>query len=144
MDIFLSPGDSPLTITAGDTTLHIRVWPNMDTSPQPPTPAPAPALPVMRDITTARQSIRATRPLWRRPAIIGLGVLVMLCAGLYSHMSNSPASSPAPHSPHLALLAPPEFPSEQVIRPPTRPLPESSAPPAQPAPLLLNQAFGLH
>ncbi|WP_148299093.1 hypothetical protein [Acetobacter okinawensis] len=36
MDIFLSPGDSPLTITAGDTTLHIRVSPNMDTSPQPP------------------------------------------------------------------------------------------------------------
>ena len=36
MDIFLSPGDSPLTITPSDTTLHIRVSRSMDTSPQTP------------------------------------------------------------------------------------------------------------
>lgn len=142
MDIFLSPGDSPLTITPGDTTLHIRVSRSMDTTPQ--TPAPAPALPVMATPTAERQSVMTTHPRWRRPTMIGLGILAMLFAGLYSHMRNTPASSLAPQVAHLDLPDPPEFPTRPVPRQQALPLPQSDAAPVQRAPSPLNQAFGLH
>ena len=80
MDIFLSPGDSPLTITPGDTPLHIRVSRGTAASIQ----NPRPALPVVATATAERGIIVNHRPRWRRPAMIGLGVLAMLCAGLYS------------------------------------------------------------
>lgn len=140
MDIFLSPGDSPLTITPGDTTLHIRVSRSMDTTPQ----TPAPALPVMATPTAERQSVMTTHPRWRRPTMIGLGVLVMLFAGLYSHMRSAPASSPAPRPPHLDLPDPPEFQTRPVPRQQALRLPQSDAAPVQRAPSPLNQAFGLH
>lgn len=140
MDIFLSPGDSPLTITPGDTMLHIRVLRSTDASHQ----NPPPALPVMAAPVAERGSIIPARPRWRRSAMIGLGVLAMLGAGLYSRMSGSPASPPTPPPPHLALLAPPEFPSRPVMRPPALSRPQPEAAPTQPGPSPLNQAFGLH
>jgi hypothetical protein len=142
MDIFLSPGDSPLTITPGDTTLHIRVSRGTDAGHQ----NPPPALPVMAAPADDRGRVIPARPHWRRTAMIGLGVLAMLCAGLYSRMSSAPVASPAPPPPHLALLAPPEFPARPVMRPPALPLPhpQPDTPTAQPGPSPLNQAFGLH
>lgn len=142
MDIFLSPGDSPLTITPGDTTLHIRVSRGTDAGHQ----NPPSALPVMAAPADDRGRVIPARPHWRRTAMIGLGVLAMLCAGLYSRMSSAPVASPAPPPPHLALLAPPEFPARPVMRPPALPLPhpQPDTPTAQPGPSPLNQAFGLH
>ncbi|MBO1329060.1 hypothetical protein OQ496_10680 [Acetobacter suratthaniensis] len=142
MDIFLSPGDSPLTITPGDTTLHIRVSPCTDAGHQ----NPPPALPVIAAAADERGSVIPARPRWRRTAMMGLGVLALLGAGLYSRMSSSPASSSTPPPPHLALLAPPEFPSRPVMRPPALSRPQPEAAPAQPGPgpSPLNQAFGLH
>jgi hypothetical protein len=140
MDIFLSPGDSPLTITPGDTTLHIRVSRGTDTGHQ------TPPLPVMAAPVAERGRVIPARPRWRRTAMMGLGVLAMLCAGLYSRMSSAPVASPAPPPPHLALLAPPEFPARAVMRLPALPLPhpQPDTPTAQPGPSPLNQAFGLH
>jgi hypothetical protein len=140
MDIFLSPGDSPLTITPGDTTLHIRVSRGTATAIQ----NPPPALPVMATAAAEQGAVIKHQRLWRHRALIGLGVLAMLFAGLYSRMSGAPASSPTPQPPHLALLAPPEFPARPVMRPLALPPPQSEAPPAQPGPSPLNQAFGLH
>lgn len=140
MDIFLSPGDSPLTIAPGDTTLHIRVSRGTDATHQ------TPPLPVMAAPVAERRRVIPARPRWRRSAMIGLGVLAMLCAGLYSRMSSAPVASSASPPPHLALLAPPEFPARAVMRPPALPLPhpQPDTPTAQPGPSPLNQAFGLH
>lgn len=142
MDIFLFPGDSPLTITPGDTTVHIRVVPNMDANHQnQPTGLPDVVTPAAQ-----QESLVPARPHWRRPVLIGLVLLTGLCVGLYSRMRGAPVPSPAPQPPHLALLAPPEFPSRPVMRPPALPRPQPEAIPAQPGPgpSPLNQAFGLH
>lgn len=141
MDIFLFPGDSPLTITPGDKTVHIRVSSNMDANLQnPPLARPAQATPAAE-----QENLIHVRPRWRRPILIGLVLLGGLYIGLYSHSDRAPASSPALQPPHLALLAPPEFPSRPVMRPPALPRPQPEAIPAQPGPgsSPLNQAFGL-
>lgn len=139
MDIFLSPGDSPLTITPGDTPLHIRVSRGTAASIQ----NPPPALPVVATATAEQGAVIKHQQFWRRPAMIGLGVLAMLCAGLYSRMGATPEAPSAPLTPRMALR-PPEFPSRPVMRPQTPPLPQFGAAPMQPAPSPLNQAFGLH
>lgn len=140
MDIFLFPGDSPLTISPGDKTVHIRVVPNMDASHQnQPTGLPDVVTPAAK-----QQNLVPARPHWKRPVLISLVLIAGLCIGLYTRMSNAPVSSPTPQSPHLALLAPPEFPSRPVMRPPVPPRPQPEAIPAQPGPSPLNHAFGLH
>ena len=130
MDIFLYTGDSPLTITPGDTTLHIRVSRNMDTSQ----PTPLPAVPGSVPLTKQR----------RRFAMIGLGVLAMMSAGLYSQMRASPASVASSNQSDLLLSGPPEFPLRPIPRQQALPHPQQTVAPTQYAPSPLNQAFGLH
>jgi hypothetical protein len=141
MDIFLSPGDSPLTITPGDTTLHIRVSRGTATAIQ----NPPPALPVMATPTAEQGAAIKHQRLWRHRALIGLGVLAMLCAGLYSRMGATPEAPSAPPTPKMALR-PPEFPPLDAVN---RPLPPAHEDPLyqgglRTQPNSLNQAFGLH
>lgn len=130
MDIFLSPGDSPLTITPGETTLHIRVSCNRDTSQQ----NLPPALPEAVSLTPRR----------RRFTMIGLGVLAVLGAGLYSQMRATPVPASSSNQSNLILPDPPKFPLRPVPRQQALPLPQQETAPMQPAPSPLNQAFGLH
>lgn len=141
MDIFLSPGDSPVTITPGDTTLHLRVLSNADVTIHS---APPRALPVVAPATAERETVVRSPARWKRPTIIGLGFLAMVCIGLYSHMGETPI--PVSHSlqPDAVLSTPPEFPSRPLPRQQTLPPQLPGAAPVQHTPSPLNQAFGLH
>lgn len=140
MDIFLFPGDSPLTITPGDKTLHIHVSSNMDTNPQNPLPRP-PALTTPATEPENRVRVRPHRKWLIMIAVILAGVLYI---GLHFHPGKAPASSSALPLPQLGLVDPPEFPTRPVPRQQALPPQQPGAAPIQHAPSPLNQAFGLH
>lgn len=76
--------------------------------------------------------------------MIGLGVLAMIGAGLYSQMRATPAPASSSNQSNLILPDPPKFPVRPVPRQQALPLPQQETAPMQPAPSPLNQAFGLH
>lgn len=140
MDIFLFPGDSPLTITPGDKTLHIHVSSNMDANPQNPPPTP----PALTTPATEPETLMRVRP--HRKWLIMIAVILpgALYIGLHSHPGRAPVSTPVFPQPQLGLLDPPEFPTRPVPRQQALAPQQPGAAPVQHAPSPLNQAFGLH